>query len=555
MQKKYFKIAVRNLLRHKKYSMINILSLAVGLAGFILIMLWVQDELSYDRFHTNAENIYMVLRSANDKTSAITSKLLAPALKSEIPEIIDATGFALMPESFKPFLQYQEKGFEESFALVDSHFFNIFSFPFLEGNPQSALNHPNSIVLTRRMSQKYFGKQDGLGKSLTLTFLGQKRAMKVTGVLENIPHNSHIQREFFIPIEFIASFGAQWDRWYNYSVQSYILTNGKINVSELEHKIFDCEKRNTEGMNLGTTAYSLHPLKNIHLHSNNLAYFVSTGDIKYVYIFSVFAAIILLIACMNYVNLTNALSLKRTREIGIKKVVGAHWKDLLFQYYGETLVVTLAALCIALLIVELFLPKLNQLFGKSLSVNYTSPEFIITLVVTTLITSIVSGLYPALFITRFKPVEILKGKLENHSEGLNLQKGLVIFQFVLSTAIILCTVIVLNQMNYIRNINLGYNKENVVCMKIKEDISHTYQAFKNKLLSNPDILSVSRSEPLDMNAIGSTEDVNWQGKNKIFTSWLLHVDPDFAETYKIEMKEGRFYSDQIPSDETSALNR
>jgi putative ABC transport system permease protein len=552
MLKNYFKIAVRNLIRHKKYSAINILSLAVGLAGFLLIMLWVQDELSYDRFHKNADKIYLVLRSSNDKTSAITSKLLAPALKSEIPEIIDATGFALMPESFKPFLQYQEKGFEESFALVDSHFFNIFSFPFLEGNPQSAFNDPNSIVLTKRMSQKYFGNQDAIGESLTLTFVGQKRVMKVTGILKNIPHNSHIQRDFFIPIEFIASFGAQWDQWYNYSVQSYILTNGKFNRSELERKIFDCEKRNTEGMNLGTTAYSLHPLKKIHLHSNNLAYFVSTGDIKYIYIFGIFAAIILLIACMNYINLTNALSLKRIREIAVKKVVGAQWKHLFFQCYGETLVTTLTALGIALLIVELFLPILNQLFGKSLSVNYTSPEFIMTLILTVLITSVISGLYPALFIMRFKPVQILKGEFKNHSDGFNLQKGLVIFQFVLSTAIIICTVIILSQLNFIRNTDLGYNKENVVCIKVRGNIFNEYRAFRNKLLSNPDILSISRSEPLDMNAIGSTEDVNWQGKNKRINSWLLHVDPDFAETYKIEMKEGRFYSDQIPSDETSA---
>jgi putative ABC transport system permease protein len=532
--------------------MINILSLAIGLAGFILIMLWVQDELSYDSFHDNSDNIYLVLRSADDKTSAITSKMLAPALKTEIPEIIEATGYAPMPETFKTFLQYHEKGFDENFALVDSHFFDIFSFPFLEGDPQSAFNDPNSIVLTRRMCEKYFGNQDALGELLTLTFAGQKRVMKVTGVLENIPHNSHVQRDFFIPVKFINSFRAQWDRWYNYNVQSYVLTNGKINKSELEHKIFNCEKRNTEGMNLGTTAYSLHPLKRIHLHSSNLAWFSSTGDIKYIYIFSIFAGIILLIACMNYINLTNALSLKRTREIGIKKTVGAQRKYLLFQYYGETLVTTLAALGIAIIIIELILPVMNQLLGKALSADYGNPEFLITIILTALITSLVSGIYPAFFIMKFKPVQILKGEFKNHSDKFNLQKGLVIFQFVLSTAIIICTVIVLNQMNYIRYTDLGYNKENVLCIKVRSDIFNGYEAFRNKLLSNPDILNISRSEPLDMNAIGSTEDVNWQGKNRRITSWLLHVDPDFAETYKLEMKEGRFYSDQIPSDETSA---
>ena len=360
MLKNYLKIGLRNLFKHKKYSLINILGLAVGFTGFILIMVWVQDELSYDMFHKNVDNTYLVLRASNNKVSAITSKMLGPAVKSEIPEIINETDYSPLPESFKPFVQYREKGFEENLALTDSHFFEVFSFKFVEGNHLAALSDPNSIVITEKIAKKYFGNSEPLGKSFTLTFLGIKKAVKVTGVIDNIPPNTQFQREFLLPLDFIKSFGANWDTWQNFNVQTFVVTSGKNNISDLEKKILECENRNAGSMNLGTTGYSLLPLSKIHLHSSHIDFFFSTGDIKYVYIFSVVAFIILLIACMNYINLTNAFSLKRTKEIGIKKVVGANWKDLILQYYGETFVITFMALGLSLLFVEMLLPALNR---------------------------------------------------------------------------------------------------------------------------------------------------------------------------------------------------
>jgi putative ABC transport system permease protein len=552
MLKNYLKIGLRNLLKHKKYSLINILGLAVGFTGFILIMVWVQDELSYDMFHKNVDNTYLVLRASNNKVSAITSKMLGPAVKSEIPGIINETDYSPLPESFKPFVQYKEKGFEENLALTDSRFFEVFSFKFIEGNHLTALSDPNSIVITEKIAKKYFGNSEPLGKSFTLTFLGIKKTVKVTGVIDNIPQNTQFQREFLLPLDFIKSFGANWDAWQNFNVQTFVVTRGKNNISDLGKKILECENRNAGNMNLGTTGYSLLPLSKIHLHSSHIDFFFSTGDIKYVYIFSVVAFIILLIACMNYINLTNAFSLKRTKEIGIKKVVGARWKDLIYQYYGETLVITIAALTVSLLLVEILLPLLNNLSGKKLSFDYTSPELLITIILTTLITSIISGIYPAIFATRFRPAQILKGKFQNKSDGLNLQKGLVIFQFALSIAIITCTFIVMSQLSFIRNADLGYDKKNIIGIRVNGDIFDKYDAFKNKLLSNPEILSISRSEPMDEKSLGSTEGINWKGKQKRFGAWLLHVDPDFAKTYKIKMKKGRFYSEKYPSDETSA---
>jgi len=557
MFKNYLKIAFRYLIKHKRYSMINILGLAIGLACFILIMLWVQDELSYDRFHKNADHIYLVLRSDIGITSGVTSKMLAPALRDELPEVIEATSFIQLPASIKLYLKYKNKGFEENFSFVDSKFFDIFSFNFKDGNPQSAFLYPNSIVLTESMAQKYFGDKNALGESLNLTLLGQTRTLKVTGILENIPHNSHFQREVFIPISYVKNtYGIEdWDRWYNYQSQTYILTQSKVDISAMEYKIADLERKNLPNQNLENLSYSLLPLKKIHLHANNIEFFASTGDIKYVYIFTVIAGIILLIASMNYMNLSNALSLKRTKEIGIQKVVGAQRSNLVRQYFGETIIITFIALGCALLIVELFLPVLNRLAEKSLSVAYLSPNFLLMILLITLLTSIISGLYPAIFISGFQPVRILKGKFQAGTGGLNLRKGLIIFQFTLSIIMIICTIIVFTQLDFIQNSKLGYDKENIVCVRIKGDIHGQYNAFKNEILENTDILSISRNEHMDISSLGSTGGISWPGRNENqgFSIWLLHSDCDFASTYKIDMHEGRFYSDQFPTDKTNAF--
>jgi putative ABC transport system permease protein len=549
MIRNYFKIAVRNLIKHKKYSLINILGLAIGLACFVLIMLWVQNELSYDRFHKNADNIYVVFRNDTKKLDAATSKLLAHALQTELPEVVDATSFTPLPEPFKVYLEYQNRGFEENIALAEPQFFNIFSFDFKEGDPQSAFEDPNSIIITERMRQKYFGDKNALGESMALTLLGQKSTLKVTGILKNVPRNSHIQREFFIPIEFLKTYGINWDSWYSQTVNTYIQTQGKIDVSHLEKKILECKLRYYNEENV---SYGLLPLTRIHLYSNNIAFFATTGDIKYVYIFGVIAGIILLIASMNYMNLSNALSLKRAKEIGIQKVVGAQRIHLIRQYFGETFILTIFAMGCGILIVELLLPVLNQLSGKSLSVNYLNPQFILTILLTTTVTSVISGLYPAIFISGFQPIQVLKGRFHISENGINLKKVLIVFQFSLSIVIIICTIIVLNQLNFIQNSNLGYDKENVVCLKVKGDITGQYEAFKNKLLENPNMLKISRSEPLDANELGETEDVDWLGKKEKFKTWVLHVDSDFDRTYKIEMNSGRFYSNQFSTDQTSA---
>ena len=547
---KNFKIAIRILISHSKYTLINILGLAIGLACFILITIWVQDELSFDNFHEDADNVHIVFRKENGKRSAVSSKLLAPAIKEELPEVLEATCFRQLPEAFSILFQYKENSFVEKIAMADNQFFKVFSFPLLKGDPSTAFSDPNSVVITERMSQKYFGGEEALGKSFSITAFGQKKLLTVSGVLENIPHNSHIQSELILPIEFMNYFGADWDVWGNYSVTTYIRTQDNISSTQLEEKILACKDGHFSEENM---SYSVLPITKIHLNTSDVGFFTTTGDIKYVYIFSAIAAIILLIACMNYMNLSNALSLKRSKEIGIRKTLGSKRIQVIQQYFGETLILVFIALFFSIFMVQIYLPVLNYLSEKSLTIPYTSPQFILTLLGIVLATSLISGIYPALFVSGFQPIEVLKGKFVSSTQSINIRKGLVVFQFVLSILIIIGTITVSNQLKFIQSINLGYDKEHVVCATIKEDISKKYEAFKNEMLQSGNVLNVSRSENMQAAGMSSTSGVNWPGKQQKFNTWVLDVDDEFAETYGIKMNDGRFYSRDFATDLTNGF--
>ena len=557
MLKNFLKIAFRNLLKNRRYALINILGLAIGLACVVLIMLWVQDELSFDRFHENSGRIYMAVRSELGGISAATSMQLGPALVSEVPEVINATAYVSLPETYSCFLQVEDRGFSENLGLIDPQFFEVFSFKLAAGDPQSLLQDPHSILLTERMARKYFGETDALGQSLRFTVLGRNGTLKVTGILEDIPRNSHIQREIFISrayvVELLKHFGiSNWDHWVNRSARTYILTQGGVKPSELASKLAECERNHLPKQHLETLGYSLIPLEKIHLHASRIEDVAAQGDIKYVYIFSAIATVILLIASMNYMNLSNALSLRRTREIGIQKVAGARRNSLIMQYMCETAVLTTLAMGVALVLVELALPFMNQLSRKALAVDYQDPAFLLMIISVTVFTSLVSGIYPAFFISAFQPVQVLKGKFQADIKSAGLRKGLIIFQFSLSITIITCTVVVLRQLDFMTNSRLGFDKENIVCLKIKGDISSRYDGFKQQLLNNPDILSLCRSEPMDRRSIGSTEGIDWPGHVGKFSIKMLHTDCDFAATYKIGMHAGRFFSEAFPSDKTTA---
>lgn len=550
MIKTNFNLAVRSLLKHKRYALTNIFGLVIGLASFILIALWVQDELSFDGFHKDADNIYMVLRVDKGKRSAVTSKLLGPALKNEVSEIIETACYTQLPPSFESIFQYNDRKYIEQFAVADNNFFKLFSFPLLEGDKSSTFKTPNTIVISERMRAKYFGSESALGKTLSMTFLGKTNLLTVTGIMQNSPGNSSIQSDLLVSADLMNDFGANWDTWYNYSLQTHIRTKGPVDKASLEQKILDCQQRHHKEENL---SYEILPLKKIHLHGNGIEFFTTSGDMKYVYILSAVALIVLLIACINYMNLSNALSLKRAKEIGVKKTMGGARAQLIGQHYSEAAVLVFLSLILAIGVAFLCLPAMNSFTGKSLTPLFFSLKFIITLTIIALVTLLLSGAYPALFILGFEPLLALKGKFVTSRRSISIRQGMVVFQFALSVIVILSTLIVGKQLRFVQHANLGYDKENLVCVSPNGNINEHFEAFRNEVLNSGYVAHITRSNALNASSLGTTEWINWPGKQDKFSSWIINVDEDFATTYGLKMKEGRFYSKEFSSDQTSGF--
>ena len=554
MFKSFLKIAMRNIYKYKGFSLINIGGLAVAITCVIFILLWIQDELNFDSFHKNVDNIHLVIRGDAEYRMAVTSTLLASALMEELPEVISATNYSQLPASEKVFLQYGEKIFEEDLALTDSIFFKIFSFPFKEGNYATAFPNSNSIVISEKIARKYFGNENVLGKSMYMCLFSQKVAMTVTGVLEHIPQNSHLQQNIFIPLSIFRSFGLNSEQWDNQVARTYILTEKHCDKSLLSEKITACEKKHQPDEDLTGLQYSLLSLKRIHLHGQGIQFLYTTGDIKYVYIFLAIAFIILIIACVNYMNFSTALSLKRSTEIGIKKVVGANRKTLIGQIITETLVISAFAAILAVILVQFFTPLFNQMSGKALVFQAFNPRYLIGVISISLLSGLLAGCYPAFFISAFQPLKILMGQLNIKGKKYNVRRGLVVFQFFLSIVMIICTAIVYDQLRFIRDSNLGYDKENLICVQMRGEINNKYEVFKNELIQSPHILGLTRSEPLSINSMTRTTSIYWQGKREDEEVYVrvLRADYDFASTYNIDLLEGRYYSKQFLTDQNAA---
>ena len=400
MLRNYIKIAFRNLLRHKAYSFINVTGLAIGMACSILIMLWVQDELGYDRFHKNADNIYRItaVLAELDIKAAVSPTPVAQAFKSEVPEIINAVRLSGFNTDF---LQVGEKLFEEKKILyADSNFLQFFSFPLIEGDPATAMNHPEGILITQEMAKKYFGNEPALGKTLRKN---HKDDFTVTGVLADIPTNSHVRFDFIQPMAFLARTNDDLKKniWDNFNFYTYVLLDKNIKGSadelvKIESKFLEIYKRNEKNLKV---AFQLQPLTNIHLHSNFLADYPGHGNAQYVYIFIVVGILILAVACINFMNLATARSARRAKEVGLRKVAGAVRFQLIRQFLSESSLISFIALALAILIVIASLSAFNSLAGKSLSISLFNSKLILGLLAITLLTGLLAGSYPALFLS------------------------------------------------------------------------------------------------------------------------------------------------------------
>ncbi len=548
----YFKIAFRNIWRHKGYSFINIFGLAIGLACCLLILLWVQDELSYDSFHANANNLYRVeqdqVYSGRKYHVNVTPWPCGPGWEDEIPEVVAATRYGWC--GGRPF-DYNGKTFiEGDVQAVDPAFFTIFDFPLRYGDPVTVINDPYSLVLNFETAEKYFGNENPIGKVITVD---NEHQLTVTGVLEKTPHNSIIQPVILVTMDFARTLDRYNEGWGNNSIRTYLLLDDQADLVTVDNKL--TEVVNNHRDDESPTQFMAAPLTDVHLH----AYFgFSDGGqaVIYIYVFSIIAAFVLLIACINFMNLATARSAGRAREIGIRKLVGAQRSRLIYQFMGESVILAVLSALIAISFVYLLLPVFNEIASKNIpSIALLGKNFILGLFLITVITGLVAGSYPALFLSAFQPLKVLKGNLST-GRSQTLRKILVIFQFSLSIILTISTMIIYQQLNYMRTKDLGFNQKQVISVGIRGDIGKSYPALRLEIAQLPQVLGVTASSDRPTSIGSNSGGADWGGKDPDLSLivGMTSVDFDYIETMDMKILAGRAFSREFPSDQADTRN-
>jgi ABC-type antimicrobial peptide transport system permease subunit len=553
MIKNYLKVAWRNLVRNKAHTFINIAGLSVGLACSLLILLWVQNELSIDAFHKNSKYLYQVYERQyfDNKVTGqyLTPGLLASEIKRQVPEVKYAV--SVNPDEWHTF-KVGDKIISLKGASADSDFFKMFSYPLLQGNAGNALSNPLGIAVSRKMAVAFFGSpQAAMGKTVRLD---DRKDFLISSVYEDAGINSSAKFDFLINwTSYLLD--NPWARdWDNNDPLTYVQLRADANpatvdskITYLLHKLDKYEKKGSFFQELGLQRFDL-----VYLHSHFTNGKIDGGRIEYVRLFSIVAVFILLIACINFMNLTTARSVKRAKEIGVRKVVGAVRSVLIKQFITESLLITSGAVLVSLFIVVALLPYFNQITQKQIELPFAQPGFWLKLVFITFVTGVISGSYPALFLSSFNPVKVLKGAMKLDSGTTLFRKGLVVFQFVLSVVLIIGTVIVSKQVNYIQSKNLGYDRENLVYIPLKGNLVKGYEVFKHEALNIPGIASVTRMSNSPTDITRSTIGVNWEGKdpNARVAFSNSAVGYDFIKTMKLKLVAGRDFSKDFASDST-----
>jgi putative ABC transport system permease protein len=568
MLKGYFKTAWRNMVRNKIYSIINILGLALGMAACFLIFQYVAFESSYDRFHANASNIYRVSLSysgsfADNGTSVSNHPALGPAMKRDFPEVIDYVRmFNIAFWAKSNYLAYEEEGdkgvktfYENNIYFVDSSFFNVFSFPLIRGDKNTCLKDPGSVVISESVAKKYFGDKDPLNK--TLTDMGSF-PKKVSGVFADPPENSHIKFDVLFPV---AGFPAEknylnemwtWPEWY-----TYVLLAPGTDAKKLEAKfpafidkyLGDIHKE----LNF-RSSFHLQPLTGIHLTSHFNKEAEINGSEKEVFFLSIIGVFILLIAWTNYINLSTAKSMERAKEVGIRKVSGAQKKQLIVQFLLESFIINVMALMVSIIMIIGVMPWFNRLVGKNISAGFftqgigSHPSFWLYILGTFLLGAILVGAYPAFILSSFKPVRVLKGLIIKSNMNLSLRRVLLFFQFFLSIMLIAATLVVFNQLNYMRTGDLGYKTNQTVVIRLPLIMDSTFQSkleyFKHKVVRIPSVLNATYTSEVPGRAIAQHNTIrkSSQDKQNNFNTYIMGIDHDFLNTYQVPLIEGGDFS-------------
>lgn len=571
MFKNYFKIVFRNARKNPLYVLINIFGLAVGMAVSILIFLFVQHELSYDRYHEKEDRIYRVSRSWSNQDGEVSLHLghaappFGPLIQSDFGDDVE---LAVRIFNFNPLVKYGENAFEEErFFFADPEVFDVFSFNLLQGDPKTILKDADAIVVSESTARKYFGNDNPVGKELEMVIAGQPASFQVRGVMEDMPDNSHFHADFLasmVPV--VAFYGGQEAFMSNYgsnNFSTYLLLKEGVDAKSLEAKLPEMIDRHMPENQAGIAAskgtkLTLWPLTDIHLYSNLDSEIEPNGNIDYVYIYLAVALFILLIACINFMNLSTARSSLRSMEVGLRKVMGADKILLVRQFMGESFVMTFISLVLALLIVYFFLPTFSDFTDKHLSLNFIeNPEYLLGLACLVLVVGIVSGSYPALFLSGFSPSKVLKGAFKAGKGHENFRSVLVVGQFAISVVLIVAVLVVVRQLNFMQSKDLGFAKDDLVVLPTSGSINENYLIIKDRLENHPGIKAVSVSSRVPsgrlLDSQGGSAEVNGELSQINVRIADIHVSHDFLKTYGIPIVQGRDFDFKLASDSTEAF--
>ena len=569
MLKNYIKTALRNLFRHKGYTFINIFGLATGIVCCLLILVYVQDELSYDKYHQKADRIYRIVNLGVIRGNHIEMPLVSgpwgPAMVQEFPEVLKAV--RIKPPDSRWVISYKEKKFpEKGMYFADPAFLEVFDVEMVAGDPESALDAPHSIVLTEEMAQKYFGEEDPLGKIL----IGDNWLnFDITGIMKKHPPTTHMDYDFLVNFETLNKaiepvnkqllYGDLSRNWQNFRIYTYLLLETNANPGTVEAKMRTLLEERL-GRLMRTAGVELNPylqkLTDIHLKSDLQGELGPTGDESYIYIFSAVAVFILLIACINFMNLSTARSQSRAKEVGIRKVVGADRVQLIKQFLGESLTFTFLASIVAAIAVFFLLTPFNIIAEKNISASsLMNGQTLLLLLGLVIIVGFVSGSYPAFLLSAFHPAEVMSGKKRLGGSGGLLRKVLVVVQFAISIFLIIGLSVIFSQMGFIRNRPLGFDKENILAVPLSDPAPRsTYESYKRALLSNSQVLSVSGAStiPGGLLGIGLLRPFGRPADENL-TVQFINVDYDFVKTLGLEIFEGRDFSREFTTDMNRAL--
>ncbi|WP_234573181.1 ABC transporter permease [Rhodohalobacter sp. 614A] len=542
----YIKTAFRTFKRHKSSFFINVIGLSIGMACSILILLWVMDEMNVDRFHADADQIFQVMehQSYSDEimTTLSTPGILAPALKDEVPEFEYVATYTWNVEFL---FTKDEKSLKENGLYARPDFFHILDINLLHGNRDELINSPKTIAISKELAVKYFNRENVLGESITID---GTELHTITGVFEKLPESSSIEFDYVLPFEDWLERNEWAQQWGNNGPRSIAKLYPGTNIAALNNKISNFIKNKDEDDS--NVELFVYPFKERYLYGQFENGVVAGGRIEYVRLFTIVAIFILLIACINFMNLSTAKATKRAREVGIRKSIGASKASLIGQFIGESMIITFFSLIISIFLVEMSLPIFNDLTDKAIEVNYLEANLLMIFIGTALVTGLIAGSYPAFYLSSFEAVKTLKGTLKSSGGEVFARKGLVIFQFTLSVVLIISTVIIYKQIQYTQTKNLGYQNENLITFTMEGDVQNQWNSFQNRLKTIPEVINVSRASASFMGRNSNTSGLDWPGKDPETLILFENVGVDYGliETMGFELLSGRTHSEEFGAD-------